>query len=58
MRGKDGILAAATLGIVMLLGISGVIAALGDTLFPARSFAEAKSGCRLAGAPSLEGVLQ
>jgi heme A synthase len=40
VRGKPAILAAATLGIVMLLGISGVIAALGDTLFPARSFAE------------------
>jgi heme A synthase len=40
VRGKDGLLAAATLGLVMLLGISGVIAALGDTLFPARSFAE------------------
>src|SRR5262249_21694998 len=40
IRGRDAWLAAATLGTVILLGISGVIAALGDTLFPARSFAE------------------
>jgi heme A synthase len=32
--------AAGTLGGVMLLGVSGAIAALGDTLFPARSLAE------------------
>jgi len=40
VRGRDGALAVVTLGIVVLLGISGVIAALGDTLFPSRSFAE------------------
>ncbi len=40
VRGRDGAMAVVTLGIVVLLGISGVIAALGDTLFPARSFAE------------------
>jgi heme A synthase len=33
-------LAAITLTLVVILGISGVIAALGDTLFPSRSFAE------------------
>jgi heme A synthase len=32
--------AAAVLGAVAVLGVSGAIAALGDTLFPARSFAE------------------
>jgi heme A synthase len=40
VRGRDGVLAAITLIVVILLGISGVIAALGDTLFPSRSFAE------------------
>jgi heme A synthase len=39
-RGSKAWLAATTLGTVVLLGISGVIAALGDTLFPSRSFAE------------------
>jgi heme A synthase len=34
-------MAAFSLGTVMILGISGAIAALGDTLFPARSLAEA-----------------
>ena len=34
-------MAAASLALVMLLGVSGAIAALGDTLFPARSLAEA-----------------
>jgi cytochrome c oxidase assembly protein subunit 15 len=34
-------MAAISLGTVMILGISGAIAALGDTLFPARSLAEA-----------------
>jgi len=32
--------AAASLGLVMILGVSGAIAALGDTLFPSRSLAE------------------
>jgi heme A synthase len=32
--------AAGSLGIVMILGVSGAIAALGDTLFPSRSLAE------------------
>lgn len=40
VRGRDGIQATITLSIVVILGISGVIAALGDTLFPSRSFAE------------------
>src|SRR5262249_49405345 len=40
VRGRDGALAIITLGFVVLLGISGVIAALGDTLFPSRSFIE------------------
>lgn len=39
-RGKPAVLAAITLGSVMLLGVTGAIAALGDTLFPARSLAE------------------
>ena len=34
-------MAAISLGAVMILGVSGAIAALGDTLFPARSLAEA-----------------
>ena len=33
-------MAACSLGIVMILGVSGAIAALGDTLFPSRSLAE------------------
>ena len=33
-------MAAGSLGIVMILGVSGAIAALGDTLFPSRSLAE------------------
>jgi heme A synthase len=33
-------MAAFSLGVVMILGISGAIAALGDTLFPSRSLAE------------------
>lgn len=40
VRGRDGVLATFTLAFVVLLGISGAIAALGDTLFPASSFAE------------------
>jgi heme a synthase len=39
-RGRDAWMAGATLGMVVLLGMTGVITALGDTLFPARSFAE------------------
>lgn len=39
-RGRPAVLSAVTLGGVLLLGISGAIAALGDTLFPARSLAE------------------
>ena len=39
-RGKEAWLAAASLGATMLLGVSGAIAALGDTLFPARSLME------------------
>ncbi len=38
-RGKDAWMAAVSLGAVMLLGVSGAIAALGDTLFPASSLA-------------------
>ena len=38
-RGPGAWLAAASLGFFMLLGISGAIAALGDTLFPARTLA-------------------
>ncbi len=37
VRGRRAWLAAASVGSLMLLGISGVIAALGDTLFPAAS---------------------
>jgi heme A synthase len=33
-------MAALSLGVVMILGVSGAIAALGDTLFPSRSLAE------------------
>ena len=39
-RRRDAWLAAVSLGAVMLLGVSGAIAALGDTLFPARSLFE------------------
>ena len=39
--GRPAWMAAASLALVMLLGVSGAIAALGDTLFPARSLAEA-----------------
>ena len=38
--GRAVSMAAFSLGAVMILGISGAIAALGDTLFPARSLAE------------------
>jgi len=38
-RGKAAWMAAISLGAVMVLGITGVIAALGDTLFPASSLA-------------------
>jgi len=37
IAGRTALLAAASLGAVVLLGITGVIAALGDTLFPATS---------------------
>ena len=40
VRGRDGVLAVVTLATIVVLGISGVIAALGDTLFPAKSFIE------------------
>ena len=40
VRGREGWRAAATLATVVLLGISGAIAALGDTLFPSRNFLE------------------
>ncbi|MBZ5728583.1 MAG: COX15/CtaA family protein [Acidobacteriia bacterium] len=38
-RGKPAWMAAASLAVVMVLGVSGAIAALGDTLFPAPSLA-------------------
>ncbi len=41
VAGRPAWMAAASLAIVMTLGVSGAIAALGDTLFPARSLAEA-----------------
>ena len=41
IAGRPAWMAGASLGLVMLLGVSGAIAALGDTLFPARSLAEA-----------------
>jgi heme A synthase len=37
LQGRDGWLAAVSLGTLVLLGITGAIAALGDTLFPATS---------------------
>jgi heme A synthase len=40
VAGRAAWMAACTLGIVMILGVSGAIAALGDTLFPSRSLAE------------------
>ena len=40
VRGREAWLAGVSLGLVAVLGISGAIAALGDTLFPARSLAE------------------
>jgi heme A synthase len=40
VRGREAWLAAVSVGLVAVLGISGAIAALGDTLFPARSLAE------------------
>jgi len=39
VAGRPAVLAAISLGVVMLMGITGVIAALGDTLFPATSLA-------------------
>jgi heme A synthase len=41
VAGRAGWMAAGSLALVMILGVSGAIAALGDTLFPARSLAEA-----------------
>ncbi len=38
--GRAAWMAACSLGTVMILGVSGAIAALGDTLFPSRSLAE------------------
>ena len=38
-RGKAAAMAAVSLAVVMVLGISGAIAALGDTLYPAQSLA-------------------
>jgi heme A synthase len=43
IHGKAAWMAAASVAIVALLGVSGAIAALGDTLFPARSLAEGLS---------------
>ena len=40
VAGRAAWMAACSLGIVMILGVSGAIAALGDTLFPSRSLAE------------------
>jgi heme A synthase len=40
VRGKELWLAVASLAAFMVLGVTGAIAALGDTLFPARSLAE------------------
>ncbi len=40
VRGRVSLLVAATLPVALLIGISGGIAALGDTLFPASSLAE------------------
>lgn len=39
VRGRSGWWAGASLGAVVLLGVTGAIAALGDTLFPAQSLA-------------------
>jgi heme A synthase len=39
VRGRAVWLAAVSLGVVVILGVSGAIAALGDTLFPAQSLA-------------------
>jgi heme A synthase len=41
VAGRPAWMAGASLAMVMVLGVSGAIAALGDTLFPARSLAEA-----------------
>jgi heme A synthase len=38
-RGRAGAMAAISLAVVMVLGISGAIAALGDTLYPAKTWA-------------------
>jgi len=39
VRGKAAVMAAVSLAVVVVLGISGAIAALGDTLYPAQSLA-------------------
>jgi heme A synthase len=39
LRGRAAWMAAVSLAVVLVLGVSGAIAALGDTLFPARSLA-------------------
>jgi len=39
LRGREGWLAGITVAVMVVLGISGAITALGDTLFPARSLA-------------------
>jgi heme A synthase len=39
VAGRPGWMAAISLGVVMVMGVTGAIAALGDTLFPARSLA-------------------
>ena len=40
VKGREGALAVVTLAVLVVLGISGVIAALGDTLFPSKNFME------------------
>lgn len=40
VQGREAVLAISSIVVMLLLGISGVLAALGDTLFPAASLAE------------------
>jgi cytochrome c oxidase assembly protein subunit 15 len=47
-RGRAAWMAAISLAVVLVLGISGAIAALGDTLFPARSLAAGRPQVRSA----------